>query len=370
VNLLDTYDLEMRTLLATKRDEVTLSKQTYAVCEDQMVVAFFADPRIPQIKLPPPSFFGLPASVAKSSLSVSVGDQHIVATFSGPEEMVYVMPRDFPNYYYGHGFTYTADMGRDVTNYFLSSAHALRLSNEEPDTKGTFLLSDMPGKRFVTLYEADARSTPVVVYNGLLWVAVHRPSQSISLVPILIDLKGSSEEADGTVSLSKVYWRKSRAIVGLKGRRQVPGNSRLNNSHRYVTLCRDSNQVDIVDLATGTVTLVAGAGEVFPGFTDGRFEAWSYSNKAFDRFRKFFKRFRRLNPHRLGYDFSQISTQDEEEWGYNRSGQWVALTEEELDYEEEHEEQDEEVVEEQHEEDDEEEEEEEEGGGGSRLRYR
>lgn len=238
----------------------------------------------------------------------------------------------------------------------------MRLSNEEPDTKGAFLLSDMPGKRFVTLYEADARSTPVVVYNGLLWVAVHRPSQSISLVPILIDLKGSSEEADGTVSLSKVYWRKSRAIVGLKGRRQVPGTSRLNNSHRYVTLCRDSNQVDIVDLATGTVTLVAGAGEVFPGFTDGRFEAWSYSNKAFDRFRKFFKRFRRLNPHRLGYDFSQISTQDEEEWGYNRSGQWVALTEEELDYEEEHEEQDEEVVEERHEEDDEEEEEEEEGG--------
>lgn len=362
VKLIDNYDLELNILMACKTEGVDLSKQTLFVESDKIVV-MFADPRIPQIKLPPPSFFGLPASVAESSLSVSVGDQHIVATFSGPEEIVYVMPREAPYYYYGQGFKYTADMGRDVTNYILPSAHALRLSNEEPDTKGTFFLSDMPHKRLVSLYEADSQSTPVAVYDGLLWVALHRRSQPMSLVPVLIDLKGAAEEADGTIVLSKVYWRESRVISGLKGRRQITGTAKSKNTHRYVSLCRDSEEVDIVDLATGTVTLVAGAGEVFPGFTDGRFEAWQYTDKTFGRFRRVFKRFRRRTPGLWQYGLSNLLTQDDTEWGYNRAGEWVALTEKELDYEDEHEEQDvevAEVVEEDEEDEDEEEGEEEE----------
>lgn len=356
VKLIDNYDLEMKTLTASKDEVADLNKHTLFVQSDKIVVVF-ADPQIPQIKLPPPSYFGLPASVAQSSLSVSVSDQHIVATFSGPEEIIYIMPREAPYYYYGQGFKFTADMGCDVTNYILPSAHAFRLSNEEPDTKGTFFLSDMPHKRPVRLYEADSQSTPIAVYNGLLWVAIQRLSQPMSLVPVLIDLKNAVEEADGTLALSKVYWRESRVIGGLKGRRQVTGTAKSKNTHRYVTLCRDSKEMDIVDLASGTVTLVAGAGEVFPGFIDGRFEAWQYNEKAFDRFRQALKRSRRQIPGQWMYGLSHRLTDDDPEWGYNRSGEWVALTEKELDYEDEHEEQDEEVVEEREEEDEEDEEE-------------
>ncbi|KAG5361835.1 hypothetical protein CJU90_3294 [Yarrowia sp. C11] len=305
-----------------------MNKQTYFTYPDKIVVVF-TDPRVPQIKLPPPADLGLPASVAKSSLSVAAGDQHIVATFSGPEEIVYVMPRDFPYFYFGHGFKYTADMGCDVTNYMMASAYALQVSNEEDVTKGTFLLADMNGKRFVSLFDADSSTTPVAVYRGLLWVYVHSSGSKKCLVPLRIDLKDSVEQSDGIVALSSVSWNKSRVIGGLRGYPvECPSKSR--NTHRYLTLSRGSKQMEIVDLVTGTSVFVGGSGEVFPGFKEGRFEAWQYSQKCIDRLKRGLKRAQRYIPNQVYYGLTNVMSTEDVQWGYNRLGEWVALTEEEI----------------------------------------
>lgn len=290
---LDVLNLEARVVT----DKV--SQKTIFVDTDKIVVSF-VDKSLPTIVLPSPESLGINAATVKSSLSVSLGTIHIIVTLS--KEDIYILPLEFPDFRQGHGLKYAAERGRAMSNYAFPNAVCVRLGNHEPDRKSQFLISDKHTNAMIPLYEGDTSSCPVSIYNGLIWVSKISPTATFSLVPIFVDLK------DG-----KKYYRNDRIINGIETARFHLESG----SSRYVPTSTHSS--DIVDLATGVITLVRGDGETFTGFQDGYFNAWRYNQETVDRYKREMKRKWKNYPNQTMYDLSE-ALQGEEE--YNKWGNY------------------------------------------------
>lgn len=135
-------------------------------------------------------------------------------------------------------------------------------------------------------------------FNGLLWRDEQRHS---ALLPYFVDLA------------SKTWYHNSCCSVHTKTGTGWKQGSGSRNARRFVYRGLDGEDLEIVDLATRTVTVVKSLGEagermvLFPGFSDGRLGVWGYNEKTQRRYSRHLHRLKEINPDQEEYDVSGVA---------------------------------------------------------------